>query len=154
MIKVDDGEGIIYLPISQSISRMITKECLNCQRHFDSETWWNKDYCDERCRITAARKRRKARASWRPTNTFGTKVDGRLADPTVKQLEEFARVLLGGSDNTPRQFRGQIPQWKPPQGLDFIQDAMDATTWILIRSDGVTENEVKPTFKAIEILPR
>jgi hypothetical protein len=135
------------------------KTCLQCGNTFVTRPWWNKDYCDVRCRKLAKRRREKERV--RVTVARNTAGMNTVQNPTILQLDNFADVIARGKQEV-QLFGGNIPMWNAPTFIRFEPYAENRQEWLMQRDPPfeevvtVTVTDEPPTkeFNALEILDR
>lgn len=61
---------------------------------------------------------------------YGAADHATMINPTVSSLDEMAKVYLNNPTALPTIFSGVVPEWTPPEGVEFAKLAEDEG-WIM-----------------------
>lgn len=121
---------------------IISKVCRTCGNTFDSPRYYNKEYCNPRCRRASKHRRETVRTQESAlANGDLTKLDSRffaqVTNPTETQLGKYAELILEGlTHDKPIQFFGNIPYWTSPSGIVLAEQfGVEPKQWIMQRAE-------------------
>jgi hypothetical protein len=73
-----------------------------------------------------------------------------MVNPNVSSLDEMAQVYLNNRDALPTIFSGLVPEWTPPVGVRFVNQADGSGDWVMngmsefdMALAGMSQNEIQ-----------
>ena len=111
--------------------------CTNCGNEFESGSPAAR-YCTLTCQRRAkALRRTKREAEFKPVElTPDTRFSLSITDPSTKQLDTYAQLILAGDINKPVQFFGFIPYWVVPSGITLTEQlGVEPRQWVMMKQE-------------------
>lgn len=123
---------------------IISKVCRTCGNTFDSPRYYNKEYCNARCRRGSKHTRetertREAALANGDLRSLDSRFFAQVTNPTETQLGKYAELILEGlTHDKPIQFFGEIPYWISPSGIVLAEQfGVEPKQWVMMKQDVV-----------------